>query len=136
MNSKRLILAIAAVFIGIFATDFLIHEVWLKSTYAATASLWRPEAEMKQHFGWLMLGQFLWAVIFVVIRAKGFSATATLGTACLYGLSMGVFIQTTTLILHAVQPLPADLAVKWFLAGVVQSTLMGALVFFVYKPKA
>lgn len=112
MNSKRLILGIVAVFIGIFATDFLIHGVWLKSTYAATPNLWRPEAEMQKYLGWLMLGQFLWAVIFVVIRAKGFSATATLGTACLYGLSMGVFNQTTSLVWYAVQPLPADLAVK------------------------
>lgn len=136
MNSKRLFLAIAAVFIGIFATDYLIHSVWLKSTYEATKSLWRPEGEMKDHFVWLMLGQFLWAVIFVVIRAKGFSATASFGNACLYGLSMGVFGQVHTLVTYAVQPFPAELAVQWFLSGVVQSTLMGALVFFVYKPKA
>ena len=135
MNTKRLVLAILVVFIGIFATDFLIHGVWLKNTYAETASLWRTEAEMQKYFGWLLLAEFLWAAIFVVIRAKGFPATASLGNACLYGLSMGVFIQTTTLITYVVQPFPAELAMKWFLAGVAQSTLMGVIVFFVYKPK-
>ena len=40
-----------------------------------------------------------------------------------------------TLITYAVQPLPAEIAVKWFIAGVVQGVLMGLLVHLVYKPK-
>jgi hypothetical protein len=135
MNLKRLILAIVVVFIGIFATDFFIHGVWLKNDYAATMNLWRPEAEMQSHMGWLMLGQFLVAVAFVVLWAKGFAATGCLGCACIYGAFMGLFSQATTLITYAVQPLPADLAVKWFISGIVQALLMGVLVFVVYKPK-
>jgi hypothetical protein len=34
-----------------------------------------------------------------------------------------------------VQPLPADIAVKWFVPGVAQGLLMGLIVFFIYKPK-
>ena len=135
MNPKRLILAIVAVFVGVWVTDFLIHGVWLQSTYKETMSLWRPEAEMKSHMGWLMLGQFLIAVSFVVIWSKGFPATASLCGSCLYGLFMGLFSQATTLITYAVQPFPASLAVKWFVAGVVQGVLLGVLVFFVGKPK-
>ena len=32
-------------FIVIFATDYLIHGVWLMPAYNATKSLWRPDAE-------------------------------------------------------------------------------------------
>lgn len=135
MNPKRLILAIVAVFVGIFATDFLIHGVWLQNAYKETASLWRSEAEMQAHMGWLMLGQFLAAVTFAVLWAKGFAASARVRCACLYGLFMGLFSQATTLITYAVQPLPASIAIKWFAAGLVQGVLMGLLVFFVYKPK-
>ena len=135
MNPKRLVLAIVAVFVGVWVTDFLIHGVWLQNTYKETMSLWRPEAEMKSHFGWLMLGQFLAAATFVVLWAKGFAATACIRCACLYGLFMGLFSQANTLITYAVQPLPPDIAVKWFMAGVAQGVLMGVLVFFVYKPK-
>ena len=135
MNTKRLILAIVAVFVGVWATDFLIHGVWLQSTYKDTMSLWRPEAEMRAHMGWLMLGQFLAAATFVVIWSKGFPATASLGGTCLYGLCMGLFSQATTLITYAVQPFPPSLAVKWFVAGLAQGVLMGMLVFFVGKPK-
>ncbi len=135
MNAKRLIIGIVAVFAGIWVTNFLIHGVWLQSTYAATMSLWRPEAEMKSHMAWLMLGQFLAAAAFVVIWAQGFAATAHFACACIYGFVMGLFAEAGTLITYAVQPLPGDLAVKWFVAGIVQSVLMGILVFIVYKPK-
>src|SRR5688572_21844826 len=37
MNSPRLILSIIAVFIGLFATDFLIHAVWLVPDYKSIA---------------------------------------------------------------------------------------------------
>ena len=50
MNTKRLILAVVAVFIGVWATNFLIHGVWLKSDYAASMTLWRSEQEMGNHF--------------------------------------------------------------------------------------
>jgi hypothetical protein len=84
---------------------------------------------------WLMLGQFLWTVTFVVLYAKGFADEACLGCAYMYGLVIGLLSQANTLITYAVQPLPDTLALKWFFSGVTQSVLMGALVFFIYKPK-
>ena len=135
MNPKRLILGIVAVFVGIWVTNMLIHAVWLQSRYTETMSLWRPEADMQKHMIWLMLGQFLAAVAFVMIWARGFAGNAHVRCGVLYGLFMGLFSQANTLITFAVQPLPADIAVKWFVSGLVQGVLMGLLVFFVYKPK-
>lgn len=136
MNPKRLVLAIVAVFAGIWITDFTIHGLWLVNTYKETANLWRPEAEMQRHMGWLMLGQLLAAVTFVMLWAKGPAPTAKLLCAVMYGLFMGLFNQATTIITYAVQPFPASLAVKWFVAGSIQGVLMGVLVFLVYKPVA
>ena len=136
MNPKRLVLAIVAVFVGVWITDFLIHGLWLKNDYAATASLWRPEAEMTAHMGWLMLGQFLATVAFVVLYAKGVAREAQPFCAVMYGLFMGLFMQANTLITYAVQPMPADIARKWFIAGIAQGVLLGLLVYFAYKPKA
>jgi hypothetical protein len=136
MNPKRLLLAMIAVFACVFITDFLIHGVWLQSRYKETMSLWRSETEMQAHMGWLMLGQFLVAATFVLVWARGFAATGRLGSACLYGMLMGIFSQAATLVTYAVQPLPADIAVKWFVSGVAQGVLVGVIVFFVYKPKS
>ena len=39
------------------------------------------------------------------------------------------------LVTYTVQPFPADLAIKWFVSGVVQGALVGLLVHWVYKPR-
>ena len=135
MNPKRLVIAVIAVFAGIWVTNFLIHGVWLVDTYKETMNLWRPQAEMQARMGWLMLGEFIAAATFVLLWAKGFAALNCFRCACLYGLFMGLFSQANTLITYAVQPITPDLAVKWFISGIAQGVLMGALVFFVYKPK-
>ena len=135
MNPKRLVLAIVVVFVGLFASDFLIHGVWLQSAYKETMNLWRTEAEMQTHMGWLMLGQFLAAATFSVLWAQGFARTGCFGCALLFGVFMGLFREANTLVSYAVQPLPASLAVKWFIPGVAQGVLMGVLAYVTYKPK-
>src|SRR5512132_2419663 len=130
MNPKRLILGIVTVFVGLWVTDFLIHGLWLQSRYSATMSLWRPEADMQKHMLWLFLGQFIFAVAFVMIWARGFASNGHLRCGILYGLFMGAFSQATTFITFAVQPLPRDIAVKWVLAGIGQGILLGVLIFF------
>jgi hypothetical protein len=135
MNPKRLILAIVTVFVFVWLTDFLIHHVWLMGDYNASASLWRPATEMGSHLRWLVLAELLWSATFVIIYAKGFAAMNCLRCACLYGLFMGLFFEANTLVAYFSQPLPGELAVKWFVANVAQAVLAGVIVFFVYKPK-
>ncbi len=135
MNPKRLLIAIVAAFGFIFASDFLIHGIWLQPAYHATASLWRSEGEMQAHFGWLLGSQFLAALTFVVLWARGFAEKACLKCGVMYGLFMGLFSQANTLMTYAVQPLPAEIPLQWFAAGLVQAVLLGVLTFFVYKPK-
>jgi hypothetical protein len=136
MNPKRLVLAVVAVFVGFWVTSFLIHGVWLNPIYKETMNLWRSEEEMTKHMGWMFLGQLLWSVAFVVIWSKSFSAMNSLCGSCLYGLLMGLFMESNSLIMYCVQPMPGSLIAKWIVAGVAQGVLMGMLVFFVGKPKA
>ena len=135
MNIKRLILAILAGWVVVFATDYLIHELWLGPVYAATKPLWRPESEMHTHFCWMFCAQFLIDTTFVIVWAKGF-AGRSIGAAVSFGLLMGVFQQTWAIILFVVMPLPAELAIKWFFAGLVQAVLLGIVTSLVYKPAA
>ena len=130
MNTKRLILAVVAVFLGVWATNFLIHGVWLKSDYAASMTLWRSEQEMGRHFLPLLGGQFLASLMFVLIWAH--ADIKTLSRACAFGLCMGLAKESTTLILYAVQPFPGELAAKWFIAGAILAALMGIVAFLTY----
>ncbi|HWM26374.1 MAG TPA: hypothetical protein VNP98_16280 [Chthoniobacterales bacterium] len=133
MNIKRLLLAILAGWVLIFATDFLVHELWLGPVYAATKPLWRPESDMPTYFCWLLVAQFLIVTTFVIVWARGF-AGRTIGAAVGFGLLMGVFQQAWAIILYAVMPVPAELSIKWFLAGLVQAVLLGIVTSLVYKP--
>ena len=135
MNVKSLLITIVVAFLVIFATDFVIHGVWLSSTYGATKQLWRPESEMQGFMPCLAAGQFLAAATFTVLWAVGFAENAKLSCALKYGLFMGLFHQANTLITYAVMPLTRGIAAKWFVAGLAQSLIVAAVVFFVYKPK-
>ncbi len=134
MNFKRLVLAIVVAFVFIFATDFLIHAVWLGPDYKATAQLWRPEAEMNARFPWMLIAQLLAAITFVIIWAMGFAARGTLQLACAYGFLIGLAVQVTTIVTYVVSPFPPELALKWFCSGLAQSIVLGALTFLIYKP--
>jgi hypothetical protein len=132
MNTKRLILSIVAIFIGVFATDYIIHEVWLKADYQASVSLWRTPPDMQKHFPYLLAGQLIASAMFVLIWAN--AAVVSLPRACAFALCMGLAKQSGTFIAFFSQPLPSTIAVKWVVAGIVQALLMGVILFFTYKP--
>ena len=134
MNIKRLIFAILAGWVVIFATDFLIHHLWLMPDYEATKSIWRPEAEMQTRVCWMFVAQILCAATFVIIWAKGF-AGGSVGTGVVFGLLMGLFQQIWVLVNYVVIPMPGDLAVKWFFSALAQAVLLGIVTSLVYKPE-
>ena len=136
MNIKRLFLAILAVFAAIFFTDYLVHGIWMMPVYRATASLWRPEAEMGAHAGWMFGSYLLIATTFVFIWAKGFAAQGCARSAVIYGLCMGLFSQGQTLIMYAVAPFTLEIVWKWCVAGVLQGVLFGVVAHLVYRPAA
>ncbi len=134
MNTKRLLLAILAGFVFIFATDFVVHAIWLGPDYKATAALWRPEAEMQGRFALMLLAQLLCSIAFIYIWAKTGWRRRTIRDGCVYGFWMGLFQQITTIVLYVVAPMPMELAAKWFLSGILQAILLGALAALIYKP--
>lgn len=136
MNLPRLFIAIVAVFIGVFATDFVIHGVLLKDEYAATKELWRPEAEMQARMPWMMLGQLVAAVTFVLLWAMGFAANPSPGRAVAFGFLIALFSHAGALISYAVQPLPGTLVAKWIAAAVVQGIVLALVVCYIYRRPA
>lgn len=135
MNPSRLALAVVAAFAFIFATDFLIHAVWLAGDYKATAALWRPEEEMQTRFIYMLVAQFLCALAFLYIWAKTGWRRRSITDGCAFGFWMGLFQQITTMVLYVVMPMPLHLAMKWFFAGLLQAVLLGALAAAIYKPR-
>jgi len=74
MNWKKLFFAFIAAFIFIFFFGWFFHAVLLKEAYAQLPSgLSRSADDFKSHFGWLVLGQLVFAFMFALIFASGFS---------------------------------------------------------------
>jgi hypothetical protein len=134
MNAKRLLLAILVTFITIWVTSFLIHGVWMNPVYKATMNLWRSEEEMTARMGWMLAGQLIAALAFVLIWAKGFAQGATMKCAAIYGLLMGLFAQSYTFIMYCVQPLTQEIVWKWFVGGAIQGIIIGVVTALIYKP--
>ena len=134
MNPKSLIVTILVAFVTVAATDFLIHAVWLGTTYKATASLWRPEAELNTMRPLMMLGEFFAATAFTMIFAACVAEKRSMSCTLKYAASMGVFSGAGQFMMYCVQPIPGSLAAKWILAAIVQAVLLGIIVHKVYKP--
>ena len=134
MNTNRFLLSILAGFIFIFGTDFVIHTIWLDADYKATASLWRSEGEMQRRFFIMIFAHVLGAIAFMYIWAKTGWRRRSIADGCFFGFWMGLFAQVGTIILYVVMPMPKELALKWFLVGLAQAVLLGALAALIYKP--
>ena len=123
------------VFIALFALNYLIHGVLLKGMYHQTASVWRPEADIK-HLMWHMwLGYLIFAPIFVCIYSKGYEeGKGRIGQGFRYGFWMGSLLSVMQgLILYTILPIPCKLAVYWILSGIAKYTCLGTVLGLAYK---
>jgi hypothetical protein len=132
--AKRTVLAIIAVFVAMQVLDFLLHGVILRSTYEATASLWRPMAEMKM--GLMRVVGLVAAVCFVcvyawLVRPKCWATGLSYGL--IFGVGTGVPMGFGT---YCYTPIPESIAVTWCLGSVVEATIAGLLVGWILKEPA
>ena len=122
---KRTILAVIAVFVAWSVMDFVIHGVILRSSYAATASLWRPMAEMKTVV--LHVTALIAALTFVLIYGLFFSRRGIftgVGYGLLFGLGTGVSMGYGS---YSVMPIPYHMALTWFLGTMVEAAIGGLI---------
>src|SRR6266700_6123472 len=132
---KRFILAFIAAYIFIFFWGWLLNGVLLKDIYSQTPSLWRSQSEMMSLFHWIIIGQALLVLAFVMIYASGF---ADGGVAA--GVRLGIMLEIAAigmrLVLYAVQPFPGKLIVYGSVSGLIELIIVGAIVGAIYKPGA
>jgi len=124
-----------AVTVFVFVYETVFHGMLLDASYQATAALWRMEAEMQSNMIWLMLAQALMAVMFCLIYSFTRMCAGIQGGVC-FGLMAGLLLSAPQIINYAVQPIPADLLIKWLAGGMLEAVLMGVIVALIYKPQA
>ena len=133
MNTKRLLGGWIAVFIFIFVFEWIFHGMIMKAMYQQTASLWRPEAEMKRLFHWLVIGQLFVAFAFSYIFTKGYENKGIV-EGIRYGILIGLLFSGPNLIMYAVAPYPSMMIVRWIAGGIFEFAVAGAVIAAVYRP--
>lgn len=134
MNTKNLLITIIVTFVAVWLTDFLIHAVWLSSTYGATKQLWRTEEAMMAHMPFMFVGQFVVAIAFATLFASFVAEKRSLRETLKFSALMGINTSAAQIIMYAVQPYPGTLIVKWCLAYFVQALVIGVIIHMVYRP--
>ncbi|MEE9425495.1 MAG: hypothetical protein V3V18_11035 [Methylococcales bacterium] len=130
---KQTIWAVIAVFITWSILDFMIHGVLLKSTYQATANLWRPEDEMNMLL--MSAVTLIFSICFVAIYSYLINPKS-LVSGIKYGLILGIATGVSMGFgSYCYMPIPLSLAVNWFIASVVELALAGALIGLLVKPQ-
>ena len=129
MEPKRLWFCILATFVVLSISDFVIHGVILRSAYTSTQDLWRPEEVMPRYAPWLFVGQFIMAAMMSLIYSQGFAHQRSLRCALMFGFFMGLHGIGFIPIYYSIAPWPGLLCIKWVVFGLMQSVLIGWVLF-------
>jgi hypothetical protein len=130
---KRFIFAFVAAYIFMFAWGWVLNGVVLKDVYAETPNIFRPQSEMMSLFHWILIGQAILILAFILIYASGFA-----GGGVMAGIRLGILLEIAAIgsrmVIYAVQPFPGKLLVYGSLSGLVEMVIVGAIVGALYKP--
>jgi hypothetical protein len=117
---------------GIFS--FIEHGVLLKSTYqsAEVMRFMRPEAEM---MGMMWIYYVVYIIIsffFTLIFSKGYEGKGV-GEGLRYGFYVGCLMATPMAYSsYTMLPMPYSLALTWFVCGIIEYLIYGAIVAMVF----
>jgi len=124
--AKRTIWAIVTVFIAWSILDFILHGLLLRSTYEATASLWRPMGEMNIPLMYFVTLVFTVCFVLIYGLLVGQKSPASgIRYGALFGLATGISMGFGS---YVVMPIPLTLAWSWFLGSFIESITAGAIV--------
>lgn len=135
MNVKRWLMASVAALVAIFIFEAVVHGVLLADIYRQTASVWRPEAEMKSTMWAMWLSFLIFAPLLALIYARGYEhGKSGVGQGFRFGAIVGTMLGATNALgWYGVLPIPGVLAAYWFAAIVVESILAGVLIGAIYR---
>ena len=136
MKNKTFWIGFVVVFVVMSVFGYLVHEVGLSATYESLASVFRPKAEMDSMMWMMMAGGVVSLLLFCHIFTLGYEGKGVM-EGVRYGTLIGIFVSIPMSVDHyVIYPLTGELAVIWFVAGVVGFVIAGAVFAAIYKPSA
>jgi len=136
LSNKTFWIGWVVVFVVMQAYGYLVHEVGLSETYQSLASVFRPEAEMESMMWMMMVGGVFSLLLFCYIFTWGYEGKGIM-EGVRYGALIGVFVSIISAVdSYVIYPLTGELAVIWFVTGVIAFMISGAIFAAIYKPSS
>jgi len=137
MSTKRFWWSVAAVWLVMWVTDWLLHGIWMAPIYQQTAQFWRSPEEMKKLMPFMWFGQFIFSWAFVWIYSKGISKDNQWVQAFRYAMAILLVAKVPgQLVMWATTPYPSELVIRWFFIAFVQAFAASFVLTWTFKPHA
>jgi hypothetical protein len=133
MNWKKFFIAFVAAFVFIFLFGFVWYGVLMNPVHQEVPALFRPEAEFRNYFGWLLFGHVVMAFFLTLLCARYTSAGGVAGGARL-GFMAALIYAGADFITYAVQPLTTKMLAGWIVGHLLMFAIGGAIIGAIYKP--
>lgn len=132
MNIKRYVLSVIVAFAFLFAFEYVWHTQVLMNDYEATRSLWRAEDQMFALFHWSLITQALTAMIISFIFTLNYEGKGIL-EGIRFGGIFGFLLGILMFGMYPYMPIPFNLALMWFVGGLLQGLGIGIICSVCYK---
>jgi hypothetical protein len=135
MNWKKFFIAFIVAFVFLFVFGFIWFGNLMHGAHQEVAALWRPEAEFKAHFGWLVFGHIVMAFFLTLLCAK-FVPAGGAGPCAGLGLLVALVYVGNDFITYTVQPLTTKILGGWIVGDIIMFVVAGAIIGAIYKPSS
>jgi len=134
--NKKFWISFIATYVVYEILEFLIYAVLLKSSYMSeeVMKIMRPEADIKM---WVLFVAGLFFVFFFcLIFSKGQEGKGLM-EGVRYGFYVGMMVAVPmAYATYATQPIPYTMAMQWFIYGLIECVVIGAVMAQLYQTKA
>jgi hypothetical protein len=133
LKNKTFWIGFVVVYVVAFVIGFLVHEVLLADTYRALMHVWRPEEQMMDLMWIMFFTSAVYLFVFCYIFTKGYEGRGIM-EGVRYGTLMGLFMSVPMAFeSFAVYPITMNLAIAWFVTGMIYFIVLGAVFAAIYK---
>ncbi len=135
MTKKRwLLITIVIAFVST-ALESIMHPVFLGKAYEATASVWRPMADINKLMPYGFVSSLIVAYLLVFIYHKGYEGKrAGLAEGLRFGFIIGLFTSIPMSVwTYVMFPITKSIAIGWFFIGMIDMMIIGTIIGLLYK---
>lgn len=135
MNRKSVLITGFVLFVAFMVMSIAVHGFWLGPSYTSLmGDVWRTQADIVSKAWITQSTALVFCLIFAYLFARGYRGGGWKEGAW-FGFIAYFFVGFQAVFhAYATYPIPLELALKWFAAGLPMSIVLGILASVLYKP--